>query len=235
MYKTIIFDLDDTLTDDCENVRQAFKIVMDYKNEQYTSEKFERFYAIDKQTWSDRAKGKLITPYEDNKEKKAEWIRAHRFIKYFNNEITYDEGVKINNIYMEGLKENVVSQKGSYEIIKYLYEKGYKIIIATNGPIVPLNTKLDKLKITNFIDTVFSAEEVGFMKPHKEFYKGLFKKAQIKNSKDILFVGDELEKDIKGAIENNIDTCWCNYKNEINNKYRINYEINKLENLMEIL
>ena len=29
MYKTVIFDLDDTLTDDCENVRQAFKIVMD--------------------------------------------------------------------------------------------------------------------------------------------------------------------------------------------------------------
>ena len=136
---------------------------------------------------------------------------------------------------MEGLKENVVSQKGSYEIVKYLYKKGYKIIIATNGPIVPLNTKLEKLKITRFIDTVFSAEEVGFMKPHKEFYKGLFKKAQIEDKKDILFIGDELEKDIKGAIENKIDTCWCNYKKEINNKYKINYEINKLEDLKAIL
>ena len=235
MYKIIIFDLDDTLTDDCENIRQAFKIVMDYRKEQYTPEKFERFYEIDKKTWSDRAKGILITPYEENKEKKAEWIRAYRFIKYFNNQITYQEGVKINNIYMEGLKENVVPQKGCYEIVKYLHEKGYKIIIATNGPIVPLNTKLDKLKITKFIDTVFSAEEVGFMKPHKEFYKGLYKKAKIKDSKGILFVGDELEKDIKGAIENNIDTCWCNYKKEINNKYKINYEINKLEDLKAIL
>lgn len=235
MYKTIIFDLDDTLTDDRENVKQAFKIVMNYRNEQYTDEKFERFFQIDKQTWSDRAKGKLITPYENDKVKKAEWIRAYRFIKYFNDEISYEEGVNINNIYMEGLKEHVVSQEGSYEIIKYLYEKGYKIVIATNGPIVPLHTKLDKLNIANFIDTVFSAEEVGFMKPHKEFYKGLFEKAKIQETINILFVGDELEKDIKGAKENNIDACWCNYKHEVNNLYEVKYEINKLEELKHIL
>ena len=36
MYDTIIFDLDDTLTDDCENIRQAFKIVLEYKKEYYT-------------------------------------------------------------------------------------------------------------------------------------------------------------------------------------------------------
>ncbi len=70
MYNTIIFDLDDTLTDDCENIRQAFKIVLEHKKEDYTDEKFERFYGIDKKTWRDRAAGKLITPYEDDIEKK---------------------------------------------------------------------------------------------------------------------------------------------------------------------
>ncbi len=43
MYKTIIFDLDDTLTNDCENVREAFKIVLKYVNEDYTEVKFDRF------------------------------------------------------------------------------------------------------------------------------------------------------------------------------------------------
>jgi len=70
MYNTIIFDLDDTLTDDCENIRQAFKIVLEYKKEDYTDEKFERFYSIDKKTWKDRAAGQLITPYEDDIEKR---------------------------------------------------------------------------------------------------------------------------------------------------------------------
>lgn len=70
MYDTIIFDLDDTLTDDCENIRQAFKIVLEYKKEYYTDDKFEIFYNIDKKTWRDRADGRLITPYENDKEKR---------------------------------------------------------------------------------------------------------------------------------------------------------------------
>ena len=36
MYKTLIFDLDDTLTDDKANIKEAFKIVMQYMNKKYT-------------------------------------------------------------------------------------------------------------------------------------------------------------------------------------------------------
>lgn len=236
MYNTIIFDLDDTLTDDCENIRQAFKIVLEYKQEEYTDEKFEKFYSIDKKTWRDRAAGKLITPYEDDIEKKTEWLRASRFLKYFGDSINYNEAVHINNIYINGMKEKVVAREGVLDIIKYLYNKKYKLIIATNGPIVPLKAKLEKLQIEKYFTTIFSAEEAGFMKPHVKFYKGLLKKTGNPAKENILFVGDELEKDIKGGIENNIDTCWCNYNNEERKSIYIpKYEIHKLEELKQIL
>ena len=235
MYKTIIFDLDDTLTNDCENIREAFKIVLKYMKEDYTDEKFNRFYKIDKQTWANRAAGKLLTPYEDSIEKKAEWLRAYRFLKYFEDKISYEEAVHINEIYMNGMKKHVIARDNCYEVIKYLYDKEYKLVIATNGPIVPLRSKIEKLGITDDIDTIFSAEEVGYMKPHKAFYEGLLKKAKLTNLKDSLFIGDELEKDVKGAIENKIDICWCNYNNIINDKYKINYEINNLKELENIL
>ncbi len=236
MYKIIIFDLDDTLTNNLENVKYAFKKVLEYRGENYTEEKFLKFNKIDEKTWSDRAKGILITPYEDDRIKKAEWLRARRFIQYFGKDnITYNEAVKTNNIYMEGMKEIVVPREDCYEIIQYLYEKKYKIIIATNGPLIPLETKIDKLGITKFIDTIFSSEEVGYMKPHSKFYEGLFRKAKIKSKEEMLFIGDDLEKDIKGGIDNNIDVCWCNYKNETNSKYVINYEIHRLCELKNIL
>lgn len=92
MYNTVIFDLYDTLTDDRENIRQAFEIVLEYRKENYTDEKFERFYSIDKKTWKDRAAGKLITPYEDNIKKgkivfvthnkgKSELAEIYKYIK----------------------------------------------------------------------------------------------------------------------------------------------------------
>lgn len=235
MYNIIIFDLDDTLTNDKENIKEAFKEVIKFKNEKYTDIEFERFYKIDKETWRKRAAGELSTPYEDNNEKKAEWLRVYRFLKYYNNEITYNEAVKLNNLYMEGMKRKIVSRPYTFETVRYIYNKGYKIVIATNGPIVPLNEKMNKLGITQYISNVFSAEEVGAMKPHEDFYKGLFKKIDVKPNDKMLFIGDELEKDIKGAIENKIDTCWCNYNNEKNTKYKINYEIHNLKELTSIL
>ena len=130
MYDTIIFDLDDTLTDDYANIKEAFKIVLEYKKEDYTDAKFEVFYSIDKKTWRDRAAGKLVTPYEEDIEKKAEWLRASRFLKYFGDTIDYDEAVHINNIYMDGMKRKVVAREGTLDIIKYLYNKKYALIIA---------------------------------------------------------------------------------------------------------
>lgn len=36
MYSDIIFDLDDTLIDNSENIRQGFKIVLEFVGEEYT-------------------------------------------------------------------------------------------------------------------------------------------------------------------------------------------------------
>ncbi len=236
MYKTIIFDLDDTLTNDLENTRSAFKVAMDYKNQEFTEEDFLRFHEIDVTTWRDRAAGKIVTPYDDDKVKKTEWMRASRFIKFFGEgNISYEEAVELNNVYMEGMKENVVARPGAFETIRYLFEKGYRIAIATNGPRIPLQTKIEKLGIRKYVNTIFSAEEVGFMKPHKDFYEGLMRKLEISDKSEVLFVGDDLEKDIKGGLENGLDTCWCNYNNDVNNKYRSKYQIRNLEELKNIL
>lgn len=236
MYKTIIFDLDDTLTNDLENIKYAFKNLLKYKNEEYTDEKFSKFYAIDKRIWSDMAKGKIITPYENNLEKKVEWIRAKRFIEYYGEDkISYNDAVNANNIYINLMKDHVVSQEGVLETIKYLWNKKYRIVIATNGPIIPLKSKVNKLGITNYIDTIFSAEEIGFMKPNEKFYSALLKKLKINEKSEILFIGDDIEKDIEGGIQVGIDTCWCNYSNATNTICKPKYEIHKLEELKNVL
>lgn len=235
MYKTLIFDLDDTLTDDKANMREAFKILMKYRKEKFSEENFERFYKIDKYVWKERAAGRLLGPYENNNEKKTEWIRAYRFFKYYEENIAYEDAVRANDIYTNGMKEKVVPRENAYETIEYLFKKQYRIIIATNGPTIPLKSKIEKIKIDKFVDTIFSADEIGFMKPSKLYYDGLIRKARIGSKKQILFIGDDLEKDIKGANDNDIDVCWCNYNNEVNNKYNTNYEIHKLEELRNIL
>lgn len=232
MYTTIIFDLDDTLSDNRKNMQGAFKKVV---GEKYSDKEFERFNEIDQRIWKERAEGIIKNPREGmTKEEVTEWIRAQRFIKYFEN-ITYEEAVKCNDLYVEGLKEKAEPINGALEILKYLKEKNYNIIIATNGPSDALPAKLNKLKIDKFVDLTFAADECGNMKPHTHFYEALFDKINYHNKEKMLFIGDELDKDIKGGNNFGIDTCWFNNKNEECVEYIPTYEIHDLIELKKIL
>lgn len=232
MYTTIIFDLDDTLSDNRKNMQGAFKKVV---GEKYSDKEFERFNEIDQRIWKERAEGIIKNPREGmTKEEVTEWIRAQRFIKYFEN-ITYEEAVKCNDLYVEGLKEKAEPINGALEILKYLKEKNYNIIIATNGPSDALPAKLEKLGFTNFIDKTMAADECGYMKPNPRFYEALFDKINNHNKEEILFIGDEIEKDIKGGNNFGIDTCWFNNKNEECVEYIPTYEIHDLMELKNIL
>lgn len=91
------------------------------------------------------------------------------------------------------------------------------------------------LGINEYIDETFAADECGSMKPHAYFYEALFNKINNHNTKEMLYIGDELEKDIKGGNEVGMDTCWFNIRNENASIYKPTYEIHKLEELKNIL
>jgi putative hydrolase of the HAD superfamily len=58
--------------------------------------------------------------------------------------------------------------------------------------------KIIKLGITNYIDFVVSSEEAGIEKPAAKIFELALSKLN-KKSSDVIMIGDNLEKDIKGA------------------------------------
>lgn len=55
-YKVLLFDLDDTLIDNLENVKFGFKEMIKQKSEKYKESNFLRWYQIDIQFWDDFSK-----------------------------------------------------------------------------------------------------------------------------------------------------------------------------------
>ena len=235
-YKILLFDLDNTLVDDDENRKFAIKQVLFDRREEVTYDKIDRFIALDNQFWKDRAAGKIKNPYEfKNDEEKTKWVRAQRFLNFFK-DISFEEAVKINDSYIRYLKDNIVPIKNSEVIIDYLYKKQYEIYVVTNSPQKVLNDKLSKINAQKYIKDIFSAEEAGHMKPHKVFFEKMFQKIGSDNVEDMLIVGDELEKDVLGGIQNGIDSCWVNLKKADNNtEFKPTYEINELIELKNLL
>ena len=83
---------------------------------------------------------------------------------------------------------------------------------------------------------MIASEKVGYMKPHKEFYDAMYEKFFIKDKNKMLIIGDELDKDILGGNNEEIDTVWINRFNIENNTNIVpTYEINDIKELKKVL
>lgn len=169
-YKYLIFDLDDTLNNDYENRRYAIKEVLRYLNKEISDEVVNEFLKFDNKYWSDRANGSIQDLIQfETVEEKVIYRRSQRFVLFFQG-MTFDKAKEVNMLYLEKLKENIVAIDGALDIIKYVHEKGYKIVIATNGPTVAIGGKLEKIGIDKYVDCIFASEEVRLYETKKRVY-----------------------------------------------------------------
>ena len=124
-YEVILFDLDDTLIDNLENVRHAYTKMVESVGEHYTEEGFKKWYDLDKKFWIDFHEKKIIVPkeYQNPQELFVQYVRSLRYQMYFEGKISLEKAFEINELFLASLKEIVVPIDGVYETLKYLHEK----------------------------------------------------------------------------------------------------------------
>jgi len=240
-YEVLLFDLHDTLIDNKENMKHAFKALLNAMNEEYTEEKNNRFNQIDHRFWNDWKNELIIIPdeYKAPREKMVRWATAQRFLIYFENTISLEEAYRLNEIYIKALVAQVVPLKAACEIIKYLNKK-YRLFIATNGPLEIARIKIKMLGIDDCFENVFAAEEFGYLKPHQEYYNQLTDRINYFDITKILMIGNSLASDIIGANRIGMDSIWLDLGEENVGKIKDEtpsptYTIKKLIELKKIL
>ncbi len=240
-YKILIFDLDDTLIDNRESVKAAFKRMIESEDQAYTHKSFERWYQIDKQFWIDWQDGLIELPerFKHETGKKSDefldWVRSQRVLIYFNKSISAERAVALNHIYMNALTEEVHAIDGALDTLKYLADK-YKILVATNGPKVATKHKLEKIGCEGYVAEILSADMFGYMKPKIEFFEAIEERYKDFNRSDYLIVGDSLKSDVGFGLNAGIDSCWLNKNDEkLDRTYVPTMTINKLSELIELL
>ncbi len=74
------------------------------------------------------------------------------------------------------------------------------------------------------------------MKPRRKFFEKFFEKIDDYRIENMLIIGDELEKDVAGANQNGIDSCWLNMSKVKNyTAFKPTYEISDLIELKNFL
>lgn len=84
----------------------------------------------------------------------------------------------------------------------------YKISLISNFTHSPfLNRTLSNLNIARFFDYVIDSDTVGWRKPHRNIFERFIDLSGIK-AEEAVFVGDDLEADVKGAKKVGIRTAY---------------------------
>jgi FMN phosphatase YigB (HAD superfamily) len=209
-YKILIFDLDDTLIDNKESVQAAYKRMIESFGRAYSQDDFERWYMIDKKFWIDWQDGLIEIPtrfrHETGKKTNnyLDWVRAQRVLLFFNNSISLERAIELNNVFMNALSESVYPIDGANSTLKYLSAK-YKLLVATNGPKVVTKQKLEMIDSLQYVTEVLSADMFGYMKPKVEFFEAIENRYKDFNRSDYLIIGDSLKSDIGFGMNAGID------------------------------
>ncbi len=226
--KAVFFDADNTLVDHKECERQALIYLFNNIDEEYKEEYQKIFAPLDRELWDSVAHGTCKIAKED--------IPNYRFKSFFELlNIKYNNFSKANELFQTGLSNSSALLNEAEETVEYLYNKGYKLYVVTNGLVRLQKPRITNTNISKFILDILVSEEVGAFKPDPKIFNILLYRHGLK-AENVIMVGDSLEKDIKGAQNANIKSIWYNYKNKKNETNILpEYEIYNLLEIKDIL
>ncbi len=96
------------------------------------------------------------------------------------------------------------------ETLLGLRQKGIKLAIVSDAPKLKAWIRLTAMKIDRFFDIIVGFEDTKQYKPSRKPFEVALKRLRVKAS-ECLMIGDMPHKDIKGAKQMGMETCFARY------------------------
>ena len=221
----IFFDLDHTLWDFEKNSGLAFNEIFIELNFPFSLDVFLKLYnPINHAQW------KL---YRENKITQED-LRFNRLNMTFE-KLNYSASIglidKISEQYITYLSTFPHLFEGAIELLEALKSR-FRLHIITNGFDKVQQFKIENSGIKSFFEFVFTAEKVGFKKPHPEIFIQSLKTVNTTAEASIM-IGDSFEADILGALNQGMQAIHFNSHNEeVHAKCPIVYSLAELKALL---
>ena len=225
-YKTVLFDADDTLLDFKLSERIAISKVLGELGLPTDDNVINTYSEINDSLW------KLLEVGGITKEElKTE--RFRRLCVHFGFNVSPELMAKM---YINALSEQSFLLDAAETVCRKLYESGIKMYVITNGIKYIQSKRFAATPIAGYFENIFISEEVGYEKPHVEYFKKVTSMIENFDARSTIVIGDSLTSDIKGGINFGLDTCWYNPRGKKKPEdMQITYEIDKLTDILDIV
>ncbi|KRM19153.1 HAD superfamily hydrolase [Ligilactobacillus hayakitensis DSM 18933 = JCM 14209] len=226
-YQYLLFDLDDNLMDFQASERYALSELLKVTGIGDTKEARDSYHRYNRAMWEALERGYIS----------REYLFARRFAAFAKRkyDIDIDDVHELNEEYQEWLGSGHELMPQAKEVLEALKQKGYHMIVVTNGAAKAQNRRLKDSGLDQYFEKVFISEEVGYQKPQKEFFDYVFQNSDA-TPENSLVLGDSLSSDIQGANNAGIDSVWYNPSWKVNHtSARPTYAIKSWDRLLDFL
>ena len=208
-YRHLFFDLDHTLWDFEMNASETLQELFESNNlaaKGVTS--FEDFFkgysAHNHRLWDRYTKGFI-------KQEELRWKRMWLALLDFKiADEVLSRKLSVEFLALLPTKRNIFPY--TMEILDYLKSKDYLLHMITNGFEIVQHGKLKNSKMDGYFNKVITSEQANSLKPNKDIFDYALKLAKATMEESIM-IGDNIEADIKGAMNAGWDAVYVNHIN----------------------
>ncbi len=226
-YKYLLFDADNTLFDFNKAERAAFLSLSRVSPDVFKDEHYESYHKINDSMWKSLERGEITKSH-------LKTLRFQKLYESFGHSADPEFVSHTAKEYESALGNGRFLIDGATEILEYLFPN-YKIHIITNGLKEVQTNRFVGSGIEKYISTLFISEEIGYEKPDERFFNTVFDSIGDFDKRKYLVIGDSLSSDIKGAVSYGIDCVHFDPKGNGSAEFAVNYSIQKLNELKNIL
>lgn len=226
--KVICFDLDDTLIDfklGEMKARLAFIKRLAERSKtplQLVGSKYDNIWSQIKPDYMEMVKKGL-------NEKEIRNVHFNRLVE----EIHYDGTITdLDKMHWDYSLENFEVYSDADSVIKYLSKK-YRLTMITNGPSDLQSEKIKRLNFSDIFEEILISGDIGHHKPDLKIFQELTRRTGV-DASDVVYIGNNYQKDVVGAHQAGWKTVWVNRNNEDIEKITPTWTIKELSELLKI-
>lgn len=224
-YKTLLFDIDDTLLDFKAAENFAISKLITEAGLEIGESIIEQYTTISQTLWEEHEKGNI----------ERSVLLGKRFEDFFSLHGVAVNGDEIDQKFRAYLEAEPFLIEGSMELLASL-QQTHDVYAVTNGVSKTQHKRLSDSGMNVYFKAIFVSEETGYQKPMPEYFDYVFRHISDLVLEETLIIGDSLTSDITGGALAGIDTCWFNPHNKPNPlDLKPTHEIESLKQLPALL
>lgn len=228
-YKSLFFDLDDTLWAFSDNAHETFEEVYHQHGFQRYFDSFEQFYSLyqkrNRELWIEYGEGRIT----------KEQLNRQRFFFPLQSVGVKDE--TLAQRFSEDFFAIIPTKSGlmphAKEVLEYLSSR-YHLYILSNGFRELQYRKMCAAGIEGYFRKIVLSEDIGVMKPWPTIFNFALSATQ-SELRESLMIGDSWKADITGANGIGMDQVFYNVNGKTEFPFRATYQISDLKELISFL